>query len=270
MAHEGSMSSEVDMSRESNKKCGGCGLEVEADARYCGHCGAVVVAEDPCPKCGHHAEPPTPFCTSCGWRNGTGHEADKRFGNRVRALFGFRVGRLYEPDEDFGTRPQHRKDAEIRSLLIGKEQSLRKAQAQRGTPFTKKEKDLVEDLRTEQRQHFIRGEELTRENFLKRLRPRLGRRREMLLGWSNVLALIGGVVLVVALGVLTYGAHRFAAVLGALAALSLVYLFRQRLRETTEQMVEIDNELDRFKIEQQGGERRAQKLFQLHSVELKR
>jgi hypothetical protein len=66
--------------------------------------------------------------------------------------------------------------------------------------------------------------------------------------------------------------NRVTLVLVTYAACFLVFgsVLRQRARELGEDILEIDNELDLLAIGDESPERRAQKLFQLHSIELKR
>jgi len=205
---------------ENSENCKGCGLPVSEGVGHCPHCGALVSAVDPCPRCDATGlEAGSSFCTSCGWRIGSGLDADSARHNRLRAFFGFRVGRLYEPQEDFTTKLQQlrKREEEIRERLREAEQRLLREET-----ATKKPKSVlqerVDELQSLQKTQFIREEELTRENFLKQLRPRLGRRRETLLGWSNVLALVGAVVVAIASALAAYAQYQVAAIVGALTA----------------------------------------------------
>ena len=45
-------------------KCGACGFDNAAGARFCGSCGAAL--EERCPACGEAVAPGLAFCTSCG------------------------------------------------------------------------------------------------------------------------------------------------------------------------------------------------------------
>jgi len=49
-------------------RCGACGFENSAGARFCGGCGAAL--EQRCPSCGEALAPGLAFCTSCGTRIG--------------------------------------------------------------------------------------------------------------------------------------------------------------------------------------------------------
>lgn len=50
--------------RQESVRCPDCGERPEPDARYCSHCGRVLV---PCPRCGSDVnEPGARFCTRCG------------------------------------------------------------------------------------------------------------------------------------------------------------------------------------------------------------
>jgi class 3 adenylate cyclase/tetratricopeptide (TPR) repeat protein len=58
-------------------KCGACGFENEAGARFCGSCGATL--EQQCPACGAAVTPGLAFCTKCGARlDGAGTGAPAR------------------------------------------------------------------------------------------------------------------------------------------------------------------------------------------------
>lgn len=54
------------------KDCPGCGAKLEADSRFCPHCGATVAEEKPeekvCPDCGAVVKAEAKFCTGCGRR----------------------------------------------------------------------------------------------------------------------------------------------------------------------------------------------------------
>src|SRR6267154_3803472 len=50
--------------RENLMRCPTCGTDNSAANRYCGICGARLVAS--CPKCGHENAPSALFCSYCG------------------------------------------------------------------------------------------------------------------------------------------------------------------------------------------------------------
>jgi class 3 adenylate cyclase/tetratricopeptide (TPR) repeat protein len=63
-------------------KCGACGFENEAGARFCGSCGATL--EQQCPACGAAVTPGLAFCTTCGARlEGAGASAPAREERKV-------------------------------------------------------------------------------------------------------------------------------------------------------------------------------------------
>jgi hypothetical protein len=49
-------------------KCGGCGAQLSAAARFCPECGTPVVRERRCASCGVTLEAGTKFCPDCGTR----------------------------------------------------------------------------------------------------------------------------------------------------------------------------------------------------------
>lgn len=46
--------------------CPACGAEVLPDARFCGSCGAAIVAASTCGSCGAAISPGARFCPACG------------------------------------------------------------------------------------------------------------------------------------------------------------------------------------------------------------
>ena len=97
------------------------------------------------------------------------------------------------------------------------------------------------------------------------------RRRARLQGLCNLFAVLalGCVLATPLLAVADVVAAELAAAYGAIFLLALV-VARQRFRELDDDVVQFDQELDRIKVILQDPQRRALKLFQNHSLELRR
>lgn len=99
-------------------------------------------------------------------------------------------------------------------------------------------------------------------------------RRAWLQGWSTAFALtaFGCLLATPALAVIWPDYPEVAGLAGAYAVIFFLALVlsRQRFRELDDEVVQIDHELDRIKVILQDRERRALKLFQSHSLELRR
>jgi TRADD-N domain-containing protein len=112
-----------------------------------------------------------------------------------------------------------------------------------------------------------------RVEVLREQRAQLKRRRAHLVSLrttSLTVSMFSTLLVPVVVGSTSLNRLTLVIVAYATCFLAFGYVFRQRARQLGEDILEIDNELDRLAIGDESPERRAQKPFQLHSIELKR